>query len=99
MQQMSKHSSVKSTGRVPNQQISMLLSRCCIATASPAKFLEVVQKAGLTESIDVPEAVRQLETKETRYKHLERNENWERALRERIEAIGSARQQGAQFYT
>ncbi|XP_053474422.1 threonine synthase-like 2 [Ictalurus furcatus] len=74
-------------------------NRCCIATASPAKFLEVVQKAGLTESIDVPEAVRQLETKETRYKHLERNENWERALRERIEAVGSARQQGALFYT
>lgn len=75
----------------------MLLSRCCIATASPAKFPEVVQKAGLT--IDLPEAVRQLEKMETRYKHLERSENWETALRERIEAIGSARQHGTLFYT
>lgn len=97
---MSKYSSVKSTGRVQNQlfnQLSLFLSRCCIATASPAKFLEVVQKAGLT--IDLPEAVRQLEKKETRYKHLERNENWETALRDRLKAIGSARQQGVQFYT
>ncbi|XP_058238534.1 threonine synthase-like 2 isoform X3 [Hemibagrus wyckioides] len=71
-------------------------NRCCVATASPAKFLEVVQKAGLT--IDLPDSVKQLETKETRYKHLERSENWEKALRERIEAIGVARQQGALFY-
>ncbi|XP_053341855.1 threonine synthase-like 2 [Clarias gariepinus] len=72
-------------------------NRCCIATASPAKFLEVVQKAGLT--VELPEAVRQLEKMETRCKHLERSDNWETALRERIEAIGSARQQGAPFYT
>lgn len=75
----------------------MIVSRCCIATASPAKFLEVVQKAGLT--IDLPESVRHLETKETRYKHLKRGENWETALRERIEAISSARLQGVSFYT
>ncbi|TSL28174.1 Threonine synthase-like 2 [Bagarius yarrelli] len=72
-------------------------NRCCIATASPAKFPEVIKKAGLT--VDLPEEVKQLETKETRYKHLEKNENWERALRERIKAIGSARQQGTRFYT
>uniref|UniRef100_A0A3B4DZL5 Threonine synthase-like 2 n=1 Tax=Pygocentrus nattereri TaxID=42514 RepID=A0A3B4DZL5_PYGNA len=70
--------------------------RCCIATASPAKFQGVVEKAGLT--LDLPEAVRVLETKEARCKDLGRRENWEAALREHIEAIGAARQCGEPFY-
>uniref|UniRef100_A0A3B1JMP8 Threonine synthase-like 2 n=1 Tax=Astyanax mexicanus TaxID=7994 RepID=A0A3B1JMP8_ASTMX len=70
--------------------------RCCIATASPAKFLSAVQKAGL--SLDLPEALKSLETKETRCKDLERGEDWEAALRECITAIGSARQRGEPFY-
>ncbi|XP_007254050.3 threonine synthase-like 2 [Astyanax mexicanus] len=70
--------------------------RCCIATASPAKFLSAVQKAGLC--LDLPEALKSLETKETRCKDLERGEDWEAALRECIKAIGSARQRGEPFY-
>ncbi|XP_066514683.1 threonine synthase-like 2 [Hoplias malabaricus] len=70
--------------------------RCCIATASPAKFQEAVETAGLT--LDLPEVVRALEMKETRCKQLEHEENWEAALREHIEAIGNARQRGELFY-
>ncbi|XP_072529602.1 threonine synthase-like 2 [Salminus brasiliensis] len=69
--------------------------RCCIATASPAKFVETVQKAGL--AIDA-EALRALETRETRCKDLEQGEDWEAALRECIKAVGSARQRGEPFY-
>ncbi|KAI4871677.1 hypothetical protein NFI96_031107 [Prochilodus magdalenae] len=70
--------------------------RCCIATASPAKFQNAVEKAGLT--LDLPEAVKALEFRETRCKDLGQEENWEAALRERVEAIGSARQRGEPFY-
>ncbi|XP_059401561.1 threonine synthase-like 2 isoform X2 [Carassius carassius] len=67
--------------------------RCCIATASPAKFQEVVQKAGLT--LDLPEAVQLLDTLETRYEVLERSDDWESRLRRHIESISSMRRLGA----
>ncbi|XP_036384357.1 threonine synthase-like 2 [Megalops cyprinoides] len=72
-------------------------NRCCIATASPAKFKEAVQKAGLT--IDLPQEVRALEKMATRYEDLEQGEDWEHRLRERIESISSVRQRGALFYS
>ncbi|XP_012672808.2 threonine synthase-like 2 [Clupea harengus] len=72
-------------------------NRCCIATASPAKFQAAVQKAGLT--LELPEALRALESKATRYTDLEVGEDWEARLRECIEAIGSARASGLCFYS
>ncbi|KAJ8395592.1 hypothetical protein AAFF_G00030730 [Aldrovandia affinis] len=72
-------------------------NRCCIATASPAKFQDAVQKAGLT--VDLPERVRALEKMAARYEDLERGEDWEGRLRERIESISSVRQCGVLFYS
>ncbi|XP_061118254.1 threonine synthase-like 2 isoform X1 [Conger conger] len=72
-------------------------NRCCIATASPAKFQDAVQKAGLT--VDLPEEVRALEKLPTRFQYLEWGEDWERPLRERIVSITSVRQRGALFYS
>lgn len=71
--------------------------RCCIATASPAKFQEAVHRAGLT--LDLPEALRSLEMLEARYKVLEKSDDWESKLRQHIELIGSVRQRGEMFYT
>ncbi|XP_067293637.1 threonine synthase-like 2 [Pseudorasbora parva] len=64
-------------------------NRCCIATASPAKFQEAVQQAGLT--LDLPESVRALDSLEARYEVLERSDDWESKLRLHIESIGSER--------
>ncbi|KAL2100302.1 hypothetical protein ACEWY4_004696 [Coilia grayii] len=72
-------------------------NRCYVATASPAKFQAAVQEAGLSQ--ELPEAVRALESKATRYTDLELGEDWEARLRERIEAIGSARARGSPFYS
>ncbi|XP_073695508.1 threonine synthase-like 2 [Garra rufa] len=68
-------------------------NRCCLATASPVKFQETVQKAGLT--LDLPEAVKALDKLETRYEVLERSDDWESKLRQRIESISSMRRRGA----
>ncbi|XP_056602139.1 threonine synthase-like 2 [Triplophysa dalaica] len=73
------------------------LNRCCIATASPAKFQEAVHRAGLT--LNLPEALLALETLETRYEVLEKSEDWESKLRRHIELIASVRQRGQMFYT
>lgn len=73
------------------------LARCCIATASPAKFQEAVQKAGLT--LDLPMELRALEEMETRYEKLEKSTDWEARLKERIRAIRCARQKGQLFYS
>ena len=56
-----------------------------------------MQKAGLT--LELPEALRALESKATRYTDLEVGEDWEARLRECIEAIGSARASGLCFYS
>uniref|UniRef100_A0A8C1ZTI2 Threonine synthase-like 2 n=1 Tax=Cyprinus carpio TaxID=7962 RepID=A0A8C1ZTI2_CYPCA len=64
-------------------------NRCCIATASPAKFQEAVQKAGLT--LALPEALKVLDTLETRYEVLERSDDWESKLRRHIESITELR--------
>ncbi|XP_051545534.1 threonine synthase-like 2 [Myxocyprinus asiaticus] len=71
-------------------------NRCCIATASPAKFCEAVQKAGLT--LDLPEALQALDSLETRYQVLEESDDWESKLRQHIELIGSVRRRGETFY-
>ncbi|XP_029023970.1 threonine synthase-like 2 isoform X2 [Betta splendens] len=69
------------------------ISRCYIATASPAKFQAAVQRAGLT--CDQPEAVQALDSLPTRYQNLERSldwcKDWEDRLREKIQWISSSR--------
>ncbi|KAL4005144.1 hypothetical protein ACER0C_004857 [Sarotherodon galilaeus] len=80
---------------------SAQLNRCYIATASPAKFQAAVEKAGLT--FDLPEAVLALEKLPTRYRELERSQNWcedwEGRLRERIHSVSAARKNGMTYYT
>ncbi|XP_028829754.1 threonine synthase-like 2 [Denticeps clupeoides] len=71
--------------------------RCCIATASPAKFQGAVERAGLT--LDLPEGVKALGSRATRCTDLESGEDWEGLLRERIYSIGLARQGGSLFYS
>lgn len=77
------------------------LNRCYVATASPAKFQGVVQRAGLT--FDPPEAVLALDKLATRYQKLERSLNWckdwEDRLREKIQCVGSVRKNGGTCYT
>ncbi|XP_029372447.1 threonine synthase-like 2 [Echeneis naucrates] len=67
------------------------VSRCYIATASPAKFQVVVEQAGLT--FDLPKAVQALDKLETRYQKLERSQewckDWEERLREKIKSVPS----------
>ncbi|XP_046907913.1 threonine synthase-like 2 [Hypomesus transpacificus] len=76
------------------------VNRCCIATASPVKFQAAVQEAGLT--LDLPEAVTALDKMATRFQDLERGQDWktdwENRLRERIQSIGSVRQQKVSYY-
>ncbi|KAM6986593.1 threonine synthase-like 2 [Aplochiton taeniatus] len=76
------------------------LNRCCIATASPAKFQAAVERAGLT--LDLPEAVLALEKMAVRYQNLERSpdwsKDWENRLRERIHSICSARKRDGSYY-
>ncbi|XP_077098018.1 threonine synthase-like 2 [Siphateles boraxobius] len=70
--------------------ISPGAQRCCIATASPAKFQEAVHRAGLT--LDLPGAVLALDALESRYEVLERWDDWESRLRRHIQSIGAARE-------
>ncbi|KAM9820187.1 threonine synthase-like 2 [Neosynchiropus ocellatus] len=77
------------------------LRRCYIATASPAKFQEAVQKAGLT--FDQFEEVCRLDKLPTRYQNLERSEkwcdDWERRLRETLQAVSQARKNMVSVYS
>lgn len=65
-----------------NQQHS---PRCCLAPASAAKFQDVVRRAKLTP--EVPPEIKALENMETRSIPLEREDDWEQMLRDKIEAI------------
>lgn len=64
-------------------------NRCCIATASPHKFQQAVQRAGLT--LQLPESLQVLDQLETRCADLERSDDWEETLRRHIESISSQR--------
>ncbi|XP_061836632.1 threonine synthase-like 2 [Nerophis lumbriciformis] len=76
------------------------VNRCYIATASPAKFQAAVQRAGLT--FDLPEAITALDKLTSRYQNLERSLNWskdwEQKLRETIQSVRSARENGLTYY-
>lgn len=74
--------------------------RCYVATASPAKFQDAVEKAGVTYS--PPEKVLMLDGLATRYEHLERSQDWctdwEDILREKILSVNSVRKNGGKCY-
>uniref|UniRef100_A0A8C5MBM9 Threonine synthase-like 2 n=1 Tax=Leptobrachium leishanense TaxID=445787 RepID=A0A8C5MBM9_9ANUR len=59
--------------------------RCCLGPASAAKFPEVTVRAGLTP--DVPQEIQALMEMETRSTLLRKGEDWEKILREKINAI------------
>ncbi|XP_063313695.1 threonine synthase-like 2 isoform X1 [Pelobates fuscus] len=65
-------------------------TRCCFAPASAAKFSEVILKASLTP--DVPEEIKALMEKETRSIFLKKDDDWEKSLRDKIEALDQQRQ-------
>ncbi|KAM4810302.1 threonine synthase-like 2 [Rhinophrynus dorsalis] len=65
-------------------------SRCCLAPASAAKFQDVVLQANLTPNL--PQEIKGLMEKPTRSIHLMKDDNWEKILREKIEAIDQQRQ-------
>ncbi|KAM8939011.1 threonine synthase-like 2 [Pelodytes ibericus] len=65
-------------------------SRCCLAPASSAKFQDVILRAHLTP--EIPQEIKALMEKETRSIPLNKGDDWEKCLREKIEAIDQQRQ-------
>lgn len=63
--------------------------RCSLAPASAAKFQDVILRAGLVP--EIPPEIEALMTKETRSTFLKKQDDWEKVLREKIEAIGQKR--------
>ncbi|XP_052227205.1 threonine synthase-like 2 isoform X4 [Dreissena polymorpha] len=63
------------------------IPRICIATASPAKFKEAVDAAGIPWKQD--ERVTRLMSLPVRYEDMERNEDWSDILRKKIIAINT----------
>uniref|UniRef100_A0A8C8SPP3 Threonine synthase-like 2 n=2 Tax=Pelusios castaneus TaxID=367368 RepID=A0A8C8SPP3_9SAUR len=59
--------------------------RCCLASASAAKFQDVVLRAKLVP--EVPPEIQALKELETRSTVLTKEENWAETLRDRIEAV------------
>ncbi|KAM4709267.1 threonine synthase-like 2 isoform 1-T2 [Discoglossus pictus] len=60
--------------------------RCCLAPASAAKFQDVVLRVNLTP--EIPQDIKALLEKETRSIPLTKEDDWEKVLRAKIEAIG-----------
>ena len=58
----------------------------CLATASPAKFEEAVVSAGLTPQ--PTKSVKVLDSLPTKYRDMEKGEDWYKILRGTIEDIG-----------
>ncbi|KAM3940412.1 threonine synthase-like 2 isoform 2-T3 [Leptodactylus fuscus] len=65
------------------------LPRCCLAPASAVKFQDVVLRAGLVPEVS-PE-IEALIKKETRSTFLNKQDDWEEVLREKLEAIHQKR--------
>ncbi|XP_044143396.1 threonine synthase-like 2 isoform X1 [Bufo gargarizans] len=59
--------------------------RCCLAPASAVKFQDVILRADLVPQI--PPEIEALMRKETRFTLLKKQDDWEKVLREKIEAI------------
>ncbi|MGH0188138.1 UNVERIFIED_CONTAM: hypothetical protein FKN15_027688 [Acipenser sinensis] len=86
------HSAVAVQHHYQQQLKHASLPRCCLATASAAKFQDAVLKAGLTP--EIPAEIRALETMVTHSTPMRRGECWEGILREKIVLISSTRKGG-----
>lgn len=68
-----------------NNRQSSTIPRCCLASASAAKFPEAVKAAGLTPQ--TPAEILALEHKETRCIPMRRGDDWIQMLRNTIEGL------------
>ncbi|XP_075428036.1 threonine synthase-like 2 [Ascaphus truei] len=59
--------------------------RCCLASASAAKFQDVVLSANLTP--DIPQEIKALMEKEARSIPMKKEDDWDQILRDKIESI------------
>ncbi|XP_043243128.1 threonine synthase-like 2 [Amphibalanus amphitrite] len=66
--------------------------RLCVATAGPDKFPEALQGAGVP--FQPCERIRQLHSMPTRSEPMERGQDWEAMLRQKIEAVSAVREAG-----
>ena len=62
-------------------------SYVCIATASPAKFPEAIEKSGVTYVN--PDEIQKLFDMEEKYDRMDQGQDWEKILRSKIEEISS----------
>ncbi|KAG8591144.1 hypothetical protein GDO81_000059 [Engystomops pustulosus] len=83
------HSAVAAFYHYRQFDLNQNLPRCCLAPASAAKFQDVTLRAGLIP--EVPPEIEALMKKETRCTYLKKQDNWERVLREKLEAIDQKR--------
>lgn len=69
--------------------VSFRYPRVCIATASPWKFSEALAESGA--DVKFPQNVEDLFSKEERYEDMNKNEDWEEILRNKILDISKTR--------
>ena len=62
-------------------------SYVCIATASPAKFPEAIEKSGVSHT--TPDEIKQLFNMEEKFDAMDIGQDWEQILRSKIEMISS----------
>ncbi|XP_073505253.1 threonine synthase-like 2 isoform X3 [Phyllobates terribilis] len=79
------HSAVAVYYHYQQFNINQNLLRCCLAPASSAKFQDVILRADLVP--EIPPEIEALMKKETRSRFLKKQDDWEKVLREKIEAI------------
>ncbi|KAH3789931.1 hypothetical protein DPMN_168123 [Dreissena polymorpha] len=81
------HTAIAVAYSLENRSKGESIPRICIATASPAKFNEAVDAAGIPWQQD--ERVTRLMSLPVRYEDMERNEDWSDILRKKIIAINT----------
>ena len=60
-------------------------SICCLATASPAKFPEAIEKSGLI--MENPRGIQDLFALEEKFSDMKLGQDWERILRDKIVSV------------
>ncbi|XP_053315355.1 threonine synthase-like 2 [Spea bombifrons] len=85
------HSAVAASYHYQQSDSGQNRLRCCLAPASAAKFQDVIARANLTP--EIPEEIQSLMEMEARSTPMRKGDDWERILRDTIEAIDHRRQQ------
>ncbi|XP_069601051.1 threonine synthase-like 2 isoform X2 [Ranitomeya imitator] len=83
------HSAVAVYYHYQQFNINQNLLRCCLAPASAAKFQDVILRADLVP--EIPPEIEALMKRETRSIFLKKQDDWEKVMREKIEAIAQKR--------